>query len=386
MNNLNKIIIGSTALRLAGYSFTPKDFDVFIDDISIKSDGEDYILIPTELLQKIPYFVDTFTFNHPMAVATPDAIYTIKCSHLGWDINWSKHKDNALFLKRHGAMLITELYDSFVEYWKSVNGNKPQLDMYKTKSEFFNNAVPLVIEHDDLHKISVYPDEPLYLKVLEDNQEVALSECKFNQLTFEEQVRLFKEEIAVIAVERWLINPKLKKEYHWMEAWNLSLHKTVVDLTKDWYTDFMVKNLEQFVVPDFELFRNFYDKGILKMKRIDSGLAVNLIANIIKHEDGDEVYKEICVLDEVKSFEDKVYEQFLDTVNWAGTKLGNVELVYKFQVLENTERESALEIIFNWEDHYYKLIFHVDSYYGVHYSTAELYEVEPKIKQITIYE
>lgn len=122
------------------------------------------------------------------------------------------------------------------------------------------------------------------------------------------------------------------------------------------------------------------------MKRIESGLAVNLIANIIKHEDGDEVYKEICVLDEVKSFEDKVYEQFLDTVNRAGKKLGNVELVYKFQVLENTEWESALEIIFNWEDHYYKLIFHVDSYYGVHYSTVELYEVEPKVKQITIYE
>jgi len=377
MNNINKIIIGSTALRLAGYSFTPKDFDVFIDDISVKSDGEDYILIPTELLQKIPYFVDA-----SMAVATPDAIYTIKCSHLGWDINWNKHKDSVLFLKRHGAMLIPELYDSFVEYWKSVNGNKPQLDMYKTKSEFFSNAVPLVIEHDDLHKISVYPDEPIYLKVLEDNQEVALSESKFNQLTFEDQVRLFKEEIAVIAVERWLINPKLRKEYHWMEAWNLALHKTVVDLTKDWYTDFMVKNLEQFVKPDFELFRNFYDKGILKMKRIDSGLAVDLIASIIKHEDGDDVYKEICVLDEFKSFEDKVYEQFVEHT-LEREKLGKV---YKLQVLENNEGESALEIIFNWEDHYYKLILHVDSFDGVNYSTAELYEVEQKTKQITVYE
>ncbi len=384
MNNINKIIIGSTALRLAGYIFFPNDFDVFIDDISVKSDGEDYILIPTELLQKIPYFVDAYSFNHPMAVATPDAIYTIKCSHLGWDINWNKHKDSVLFLKRHGAMLIPELYNSFVEYWKSVNGNKPQLDMYKTKSEFFSNAVPLVIEHDDLHKISVYPDEPLYLKVLEDNQEVALSESKFNQLTFEDQVRLFKEEIAVIAVERWLINPKLKKEYHWMEAWNLALHKTVVDLTKDWYTDFMVKNLEQFVKPDFELFRNFYDKGILKMKRIDSGLAVDLIASIIKHEDGDDVYKEICVLDELyKSFEDKVYEQFVNrTVGWA--KL--IEGCAKLQVLKNYEIDSELEIIFNWENHYYKLIFHVDSFYGVKYSTAELYEVEQKTKQITVYE
>lgn len=384
MNNINKIIIGSTALRLAGYIFLPKDFDVFIDDISVKSDGEDSILIPTELLQKIPYFVDAYSFNHPMAVATPDAIYTIKCSHLGWDINWNKHKDSVLFLKRHGAMLIPELYDSFVEYWKSVNGNKPQLDMYKTKSEFFSNAVPLVIEHDDLHKISVYPDEPIYLKVLEDNQEVALSEFKFNQLTFEDRVRLFKEEIAVIAVERWLINPKLKKEYHWMEAWNLALHKTVVDLTKDWYTDFMVKNLEQFVKPDFELFRNFYDKGILKMKRIDSGLAVDLIASIIKHEDGDDVYKEIYVLDELyKSFEDKVYEQFANrTVGWA--KL--IEGCAKLQILENDESESVLVIIFNWEDHYYKLIFHVDSFDGVNYSTAELYEVEQKTKQITFYE
>lgn len=378
MNNLNKIIIGSTALRLAGYSFTPKDFDVFIDDISIKSDGEDYILIPTELLQKIPYFVDTFTFNHPMAVATPDAIYTIKCSHLGWDINWSKHKDNALFLKRHGAMLIPELYDSFVEYWKSVNGNKPQLDMYKTKSEFFNNAVPLVIEHDDLHKISVYPDEPLYLKVLEDNQEVALSECKFNQLTFEEQVRLFKEEIAVIAVERWLINPKLKKEYHWMEAWNLSLHKTVVDLTKDWYTDFMVKNLEQFVVPDFELFRNFYDKGILKMKKIDSGLAIDLIATIIRCEEGVNIFEVYDIQND--GFNGWVYNHFINHT------LGVVADDH-FKVVEPEKiTDGNCSIVFKWKDHYYKLIFPVNSHYGEMYGRSELFEVEPKVKKITIYE
>ena len=119
------------------------------------------------------------------------------------------------------------------------------------------------------------------------------------------------------------------------------------------------------------------------MKRIESGLAANLIASIIKHEDGDDVYKEICVLDEFKSFEDKVYERFaILTVGWA--KL--IEGCAKLQVLENNEGESALEIIFNWEDHYYKLIFHVDSFDGVNYSTAELYEVEPKTKQITVYE
>lgn len=67
-----KLIVGSTALSYHGYSLKPSDIDIWTDEPFTKEKGYDYKSIPTHILKLIP---------HPDGYATPDAIYTIKCSH-----------------------------------------------------------------------------------------------------------------------------------------------------------------------------------------------------------------------------------------------------------------------------------------------------------------
>ena len=70
-------------------------------------------------------------------------------------------------------------------------------------------------------------------------------------MPFEDQIRMFREEIAVISMERWLINPYWKGKISWYKAHMLSLEKTVTTLTKGWASYFIVENIEHFVRPEY---------------------------------------------------------------------------------------------------------------------------------------
>ena len=94
------LIVGSTALEKFGiHRREPKDFDVWITE-----DEEpvgDFFVVTQDVLNMVPN-VDGY--------ATPDAIYTIKCSHFGWDVLWEKTKQDILWLKSKGGKVIPELY------------------------------------------------------------------------------------------------------------------------------------------------------------------------------------------------------------------------------------------------------------------------------------
>ena len=96
----------------------------------------------------------------------------------------------------------------------------------------------------------------MYTKCLKQGEEVLIDKSLFDKLTFEEQVRMFREEITVIAIERFLVNPNTKGKYSWVQAYMMSLKKTITQLTKNWATDFIVLNLEHFVKPDYSMFKH----------------------------------------------------------------------------------------------------------------------------------
>jgi len=350
------IIIGTTAL--AGHGMwlrQPEDVDVAATYIV---PGIDTIVLPKEILDLIP---------HMYGYATPDAVYTIKCSHLGWDIKWKKHKKDVLTLKHKGCKLLPQLYSTLVEHWKQVNGNKEFLNMYKTKEEFFNDAVPKVIEHDLLHKITSSPYRPIYLDLHEDGQEVAISRQKFDVLPLWKQLGMFKEEIAVIAVERWLINPMCKNKYHWRQAWDKALHKTVVALTKDWMTDFMIEHLSELSVPQYKLFKNFYSRGILNMS---NQVNVDSIIN--------EVFEAYNATSPKYPYKIFSREGFLDLGSF-----GEFEIVDQ---VGGEDEGSYANTVFKWKGVYYKLTYSYTSYYGYEMDYAEMYIVTPKEKMVVVYE
>lgn len=251
-----KIVVGSTALKYFSLNRRePSDLDLWLSEGEVveKSDSQ---VLPMNILELVP------TVN---GYATPDAIYTIKCSHAVYDVHWEKTKSDILWLKSNGCVIIPELYEKLKVWWLKEHGNKDFLSLNKTKDQFFDDNVVKLYSHDWLHELVAYPNVPVYTRCLKDGHEVLIDKAKFDLLSFEDQVRMFREEITVIAAERWVINPYWKGEISWYRAHMLSVRKTATALTKNWAAEFIVLNLEHFVKPDYSYWKHMVET--LKLRR-----------------------------------------------------------------------------------------------------------------------
>lgn len=276
-----KLVVGSTALNHAGLNWRKaKDFDIWIskDETLIETKVDSHI-IPIELIQLVPVFPNT-------NIATPNAVYTIKCSHLGWNIKWEKHKSDVIYLKSIGCSLIPELYNKLVKYWETVHGDKTHLSLNKSKTEFFDDFVNHEYDHDLLHEIVARPNKPIYESVLKNGQQVLIDRNKFLSLSKNQQINMFREEIKVIALERYLIPSKFKIGI--LKAYLLSLKKTITNLTKNWATQFIVENLYEFSnMENDDWVNNFREHiGEIKMNRPEVIEKLKIKAEELEISDG----------------------------------------------------------------------------------------------------
>lgn len=252
------IIVGSEAAKIFSIARRdPIDRDIWVHENQdqdylemLKIGGFEITVMPDYILDQVP---------HKFAYATPDALYTIKCSHFGWNIKWDKTLQDILWFKHKGCKLIPELYYLLKDYWKQEHGNKEFLSLNKDSKEFFHDKVTYLFPHDDLHQY-VANNNPVYKKCLKDGQDVLIDKNKFDNMSHEDKVKMFKEEIAVIAAERWLINPYWRGKVSWVRAWRYSLQKTITNLTKNWATDFIIFHLEDFIKPDREMMYRLIEK------------------------------------------------------------------------------------------------------------------------------
>lgn len=237
------IVIGSTAARhhLGDAWREPKDLDVFTDTMEIP----------------VPAGVDPLWhpefgewWHNEGRNATLDELYTIKISHSYWELknnSWGKHMSDVVMLKRHGAQLIPELHKILYGVWEQKHGVK-RVDLNMDKAAFFDDAVPRRYDHDSVHESVAYGDEPLYNRILKDGAEVGVSMKKLKALPFEDQVRLFREEIYATALERKVIPSDYDVSPRWAYAW--ALRRVITSLTKGWSATFIVDNYELFSRPD----------------------------------------------------------------------------------------------------------------------------------------
>lgn len=253
---MTSIIVGSTALSKFNMNRRPpNDLDIWTDNLDELEGKSDSHLIPLDILSLVPCLVDRDCKRY----AVPDAIYTIKMSHFVYDIHWEKTKLDVLYLKSKGCKILTDLYEALRAHWKEVHGNKQFLSLMKTKEDFFNDNVNYVYDHDYLHELVAYPNKPMYTNCLKDGQEVLIDKDKFFAMPFLDQTRMFREEISVIAAERWLIDPRFKGKLSWYRAYILSLRKTVTSLTKGYASEFIVENIENFVLPEYSYFKHLIE-------------------------------------------------------------------------------------------------------------------------------
>lgn len=365
-----QIVVGSRALECFNLLHrNVDDIDVWTDDEEVfKSSLCDCSLIPTNILKMIPT-VD----NH----ATPEAILAIKMSHFGFDILWEKHKKDILWLKSNGIEPIMELYQELKSFWKEKHGNKDFLSLYKDKTEFFNDFVDYEFDHDYLHELVAYPNKPMYTRCHKDGEEVMIDQKKFFNMPFCDQVRMFREEIAVIALERWLLNPRTTGKVSIATAHAYSLRKTVTSLTKNWATDFLVENIERFIVPD----RSYYKHTIKTLNRGE--------LNMQKVKDVEQLLEDISQHAKEVGYDLYIEDEEEGVINLSELVLECDEFG-DFKILESDYAgEGSGEnhhYVFSFKGKVYKVLYQYFSHYGCEFDNDEVYEVKPIEKVVTFYE
>lgn len=195
---MNKILIGSTAIKhwFSDFSREPKDTDYIVDaDIATVNRVENTEYLPNKVL------MDLYNGTGKM-ILEPDHLCTLKASHLCWDINWNKHMFDLQFLLKKGCKIDTNLFFTLYKYWNTYHSKNKRSDLKMTKEDFFDNAINYnENQHDDIHKI--LNPIPIYTLVLKDGAEVELDENKFIQLSHEQKINFVREEVMVMAWERY---------------------------------------------------------------------------------------------------------------------------------------------------------------------------------------
>lgn len=359
-----EVIVGSKALQFHGFCSIErvKDIDIWATKELPSKREQDACILPENILRLIPS--NSVGINK---YATPDALYTIKFAHLCYDIFWEKHIQDLLLLQSKGAVLLPELLIELRTHWEMKFGNKEFLSLYKTKDKFFDNTyVHYEYDHDYLHRLVAYPRVPVYTNCLRFGQDVLIDKSKFDLLPIEQQVRMFREEVTVIALERWLLNPNCINKPNWRKAYAMALKKTVVSLTKGWATDFILTNIQYLIRPDFTYFKHALTilENTTMATRVTDYLAI---------------YKEVLG----ESFnEDDVsgcVEEFILE------QPAVVGLTWLLQEGGGEGGAEQCEVIFSWKDVCYAIYYSYYSHDGYAIAAEELYIVTPEEKTVTVY-
>lgn len=252
--HMGNLIIGSTALKeLLPDSREPKDLDYFCEFLTEEFRNRKYDAFAHPLLKK--------WLPEKTRLATLNEIYTIKISHSYWVLknnSWNKHIYDIVQLKKAGAKIINAFHADLYAVWEEKHGKK-KIDLNKDKTEFFNEHVERIYDHDSLHKTVAYYDQPLYQKILQDDQSVAISLKKIKDLSLEDQCNLFREEIYVTALERYVIPNGYK--YHSLKAYRQSLQKMITSYTKGWSATFILDNYNILKDPDIDYIKKHQDNA-----------------------------------------------------------------------------------------------------------------------------
>tara|TARA_R110002020_G_scaffold123630_1_gene280355 strand:+ start:1220 stop:2005 length:786 start_codon:yes stop_codon:yes gene_type:complete len=231
---MKKVLVGSRAAKLWFDDYRePNDTDWICDERVKSSRAEEFHYHQDN--PGVMWIIDT----HHLGVPNPDVLYTLKLSHCFWNIHWQKTMFDVGFFQSKNAKLMPELFNLLYTGWEAIHGSK-RVNLNQNSSDFFNEYVDRKYVHDDLHNAIAYYEEPLYTKINKSNSEVSVSEELFNKLSFEDKLKVCREEIYVIALERYLI----PREFHMSKkvAYIAACKLILTRLTKGWFPKFIAEN------------------------------------------------------------------------------------------------------------------------------------------------
>lgn len=255
-------LIGSRAINLNSDS---SDWDIVLDGenilprkgVDIAPEGLNCLEVCRQY--SLPYEVET-----PVGMATPISevgVMLMKRSHLHRPIKFAKHIREYHTLKERNKGAIDEIYLALLQertkLTKQKYGDKTP-SLRKNKSEFFDDYVAKVYEHDDIHYATCYGDKPIYERLKLNKETVFCERDLWNQLSFTDQVNCVREEAFVIAIERYLM---WKKGYPPKYAFFSAVERISTTLTSGWFRDFAIENWSTIVDCDYNFVEKFKNAG-----------------------------------------------------------------------------------------------------------------------------
>lgn len=240
-----KILIGSAALLTHGINIgrNPADLDYFTDQEFISEDKKLETFAHNDLID---------WFGKEDRVATLDELYTIKVSHIFWDLkntSWEKHVHDIILMEKAGAKLDLGFYTVLYSIWEERYGKK-QAKLNVAPEDFFKSSVRRIYDHDSIHASVAYYGEPLFNRILRDGSAVAVDISKWESLSHEDKIRTVREEVYATALERQIIPSEYtsspRAAYHW------ALKKTITSFSKGWFPLFIVTHLAELWNPEID--------------------------------------------------------------------------------------------------------------------------------------
>jgi hypothetical protein len=193
-----------------------------------------------------------------MTVASLRTLLAIKKTHITFPVKWQKHIRDYHTLKQYddaGAAVMQDnvmledaysiiLADTCKRFSKYRSAS---LDM--TNEEFFAKSAAYVgrkYEHDDLHRLIMFYDVPMYTKLKTDQSKAMCLRSKWDELSLADQVKAVKEEAYVIALERKIIPAYEEGEditYELgEEAFSWAIERICTTLTSGWFREFAIEH------------------------------------------------------------------------------------------------------------------------------------------------
>ncbi len=235
---MKSIIIGSNAMKLwfSDFNREPKDIDIMYDSELIKGKFKVNLHLPKESTnKKIEYLQCDLVslLDDYNGFITPESLLTLKMSHIFWDINFDKHMWDIQFLIKKGVKYNNDIFLQLYQYWNTYHGRNKRSDLKMSAEDFFDNALKCPHDHDYLH--TLINITPTYTKVLRDGCEVEPDENKFNSFSHEDKINLVKEEIYVMAYERYY-------DMGYRHAYGKMLKKFLLSHAPLWEALFVIEN------------------------------------------------------------------------------------------------------------------------------------------------
>lgn len=187
-------------------------------------------------------------------VVDPVGLGIVKRSHLWRNLNFQKHithYHNHLAVYR-GRYTLTDIEylnrRTRLTHLAYPQGN-PKLN--QPVKDFFDDAVEKKYDHDWVHQLVAYDQEPMYLKLQRDKSSAWCDKDLWSQLSIIQQTQCVVEEATVIAIERYLVPTNWR--YPKKLAFIKSVDRVCTTLCSGWFRDFAIDNYPKII--------DMYDSG-----------------------------------------------------------------------------------------------------------------------------